>query len=906
VGWSPDGTGKEYGITQFNGDLENGTSVLLAAVDPAEEDALVGLKNSVVKSDSSRYFNSSDQISTQGDNKFNIPVLLSNKEFVNGGITYSVERLDLPYNNKQVADKTLKLIKNKGGKSYLSTLKTKNEQKYTLSYEKAHQLIVNEIKDKTSLFGPDSVMPISYKPTPVKYKPVKSPFPHRWPFAYDVIPFNVPQSTGLPVSQSYRTVKTFGDYQDFPKVDVNFIGVFDPTKLHISKDPLTQLPMETYFPSKATLVLNAKDSPVNPPQTVTPEDDEYGFLTKPPLMITTLDAAAKILGDKPISSIRIKVKGVTKINPTSKKILDKVASEIEQKTGLIADVTLGSSPQPALTHIPSIDGKSELGWVEQPWIKIGASMSIFQEAKVGLSGILASVILVAIVYVFSSNLISMYARRREFAVLLALGWRRAQLSKLIIMEALLLGLFVSLVSWAILGAFFILHHVGTTGLRVLLIGLCGLAIYFLGSLIPAFLVRKIQPYDAMRSGEITTKSHRFFGVQSFAGLSFSYLLTNWKRSLLSIISIALPTSLLIVFLFITFRLKGVMYATWLGQYVALEVGTMQYIAMAVAMLIAVLTTAEIMWQNISERQPEIALFKAVGWQSTSIRWLVLLEGAISGFVAGVVGLVLAMGILWFLYHHIPYDHLLFLILTLIVPIVTGVIGALIPAEKAVKISPSQGMQGGYNNEVRNEKRMRVLIGIVLAVLFIGFLTVIAYSIPEISKSIKQNAPQKVKVEGTEGKVTHSANKEEKKANQGEINKQVKRSLEPGEEELQAGEAYNDPNISIEFSKMVPTPGGNLPKLKPNMKFISIPIDFKLVDNGRTTFNGYENITDSAGHSYTPVLRSVLKEKNWVGRANIYNTGEAKYILTYMVPKNLVHFTLVFDQDWLAGKIFVDY
>jgi len=45
-----------------------------------------------------------------------------------------------------------------------------------------------------------------------------------------------------------------------------------------------------------------------------------------------------------------------------------------------------------------------------------------------------------------------------------------------------------------------------------------------------------------------------------------------------------------------------MFTTWLGEYTALEVGMEHYIVMGVAFLIAILTTAEIMWQNVSERR----------------------------------------------------------------------------------------------------------------------------------------------------------------------------------------------------------------------------------------------------------------------------------------------------------------
>ena len=96
--------------------------------------------------------------------------------------------------------------------------------------------------------------------------------------------------------------------------------------------------------------------PINPPKPVTSNGTLTDVLTRPPSMITTIDAAAKILGDKPISSIRIKVKDIGSIGEESQKKIETVAKEIEDVTGLKTDITLGSSPQPTLIKVPGLDG----------------------------------------------------------------------------------------------------------------------------------------------------------------------------------------------------------------------------------------------------------------------------------------------------------------------------------------------------------------------------------------------------------------------------------------------------------------------------------------------------------------------------------------------------------------------
>ena len=225
-------------------------------------------------------------------------------------------------------------------------------------------------------------------------------------------------------------------------------------------------------------------------------------------MLTTIEAAEKILGDKPISAIRIKVAGVADLSDESQAILERVAREIEEKTGLITDITLGSSPQLALTYVPGLNDKEDIGWLQQPWVNIGSSISIFRETKVGFSGVVASVIAVAIIYVWASGIVNLLARRKEFAVLLSIGWRPSQLSRLLFLESSIIGIFVALISWMMLSLVYVSSDATISFNRFLWTGLFGLIVYVLGSVIPMILTRNISPYEAMRTGEISGRSKR--------------------------------------------------------------------------------------------------------------------------------------------------------------------------------------------------------------------------------------------------------------------------------------------------------------------------------------------------------------------------------------------------------------
>ncbi|MBE1557085.1 ABC transporter permease [Sporosarcina limicola] len=476
--------------------------------------------------------------------------------------------------------------------------------------------------------------------------------------------------------------------------------------------------METYRPTTAELVIDANDNPINPPKLLKPAGFAMDFLSTPPSMLTTIEAAELFMGDKPISAIRIRVAGVAELSDDSQLVVEKVAREIEEQTGLLTDITLGSSPQPTLVHVPAINEEEALGWFQQPWVSIGSSITLFREAKIGFSGLIVSTMAVAVIYVWASSLVSLLARRKEFAVLLAVGWRPNQLSKLLFMESAILGIFVALISWMMLGFVYVTEGATVLPSRFVLTGLFGFVVYVLGAVIPGLLVRQISPYEAMQTGEISKASGRMVRTRGLLSMAFNHFTGKWKRSLLSIIAIALPTSLLALFLYVTVRLQGIMYTTWLGQYVALEVGPVHYTAMAVALMIAILTTAEIMWQNIAERQGEIALLKAVGWKDRNVRLLILIEGMFSGLFAAIIGLALAFGMMWGLYGQFPTDELVFILATGFIPIVIGILGTILPAERAVRVSPVRGVGGNYSNRKVIEKRLKWMI-IVIFLLVLG-------------------------------------------------------------------------------------------------------------------------------------------------------------------------------------------
>jgi len=406
------------------------------------------------------------------------------------------------------------------------------------------------------------------------------------------------------------------------------------------------------------------------------------------------------------------------------------------------------------------------------------------------------------------------------------------------------------------------------------------------------LIRRIKPYESMRSGEVS-KGRRFVRARSALGMSINQLVTYWQRTLLSVVAIALPTSLFIFFLFITFRLKGVLYATWLGEYVALEVGTMHYVAMGVALLIAILTTTEIMWQNVNERKSQLAVLKATGWQNGQVRLLVLSEGMMTGLCAGVIGLLTALGMIGFVYGQFPVQELSFLSVMLLIPVITGVLGALLPAERAVRITPNAALGSIVENTQVTERRFKWALGSIAASLCVGVASLFLFASTESSTTTPQSAPQQ-QTSGQKLKDLASETKSpaDKKTDDQKV---LKKLMKKGVIQTYPG----DPEATSELfyaKSLIPTPKELNLKEKTGYRFVTIPVFMHNSDTqSKGAYSTYRpgtfTLTSLDGKEYSTVDYVNHNDKAFKNGYQYFSPYKSLVDLVYQVPVDQKTFVL---------------
>lgn len=916
--WSNLNRGSEYGVGSPYPDLTVNSLSLLAGIDPEQEAKLVGLNDAILSLGSSRYFEDSDGYYFNGINggHHEFPIIVNKQSYVDKVEKIIFERLDIDITNVN-SNEVMEKVKESGGREYLDTLEGEVIETFSITGEEIfHRFISNMtgVDWKTGeVFlddeNKDNITGVVYIPSPIEFQEIASPYKDRWPYSYQVIPFQNGENIGAVYrnKESYREPRYIEEeFIDWPRIKPNWIGFYDASNLSLSKDPTNELPMETYRPATAEFVMDAEGNPMNPPKLLQPTGDPYNFLTNPPGMLTTIEAAEKLLGDEPISAIRIKVAGVTDLSEESQAILERVAREIENRTGLITDITLGSSPQLALTYVPGLNEESDIGWIQQPWVNIGSSISIFKETKIGFSGIVASVIAVAIVYVWASGIVNLLARRKEFAVLLSIGWRPNQLNRLLFLEAIIIGLFVAFVSWTMLGFVYVSSNAMISFDRFLWTGLFGLIVYLLGSVIPMLMAQNISPYEAMRTGEIASNSKRLFKAKGPYRMAFNHFVGKWKRSFLSILSIALPTALLAVFLYITFRLRGIMYTSLLGEYVALEIGPAHYVAIIVSLIISILTTAEIMWQNVTERREEISLLQSIGWKRWSIRRLILAEGLFSGLFAALIGLTTAFLIIWGLYNSFPKEEIGFILLTGLIPILIGLLGTILPAEKAVRIVPNQGIGGNISNRKDVERRLKWVVlstSVILVGTFLFTMVKVAPNIENASSRIGVDIEQAFTP--TEGGV-----KVGNKQNETSSSEKVTTSYGISKEyliEFNEGESTKDRGWGSTLFYEAKEIESSLPDPAPGMKNIGIEFTFEILDTTAYEMLPKRDFSLLDGEeSYRPTTFSVIEAIAWEDERILrgYRGGKLHAILEFTVPDTVGSYGLLLRNSALGNGIMI--
>ena len=633
---------------------------VVAAVDPASEDALVALSGAVVHDQGlvGASLDYAPSMTGQG-----VPVLASTRVPVGLSAQARVSVVD----SAAVATVRAGVT----GSALTGFAATPTTVGLSVTAQQAYQELLRQFEAPPALCGrchidnglPGNVLQLQ-QPGPVQLdrsdsRVVLSPVKvdESWPtwVGQQIAPAGNEDTQARTVTPSRKNpFQENGDPRATPLV---LRGIYDETKLSGLTDLTAQL--LAGYTTLPTVGADDRSKGLLHDQPLAPSGNLGGLVQAPPSMITTLDALPQLTGQPwdptngsaPLSAVRVKVAGVTGVDDVSRERVRLVADRIAKATGLDLDVTVGASTTQRSVTLPAGNfGRPELA-LSQPWLKKGVGVAIVTAVDRKSVALFGLVLLVSALTVANCVTASVRARRRELGMLAGLGWRRRDLFALILLETGLVA------AAGVLAAGASLAVSAAAGLPVdgwrpaLAVPVC-LVVAAAASLLPARRAARTSPISALHP-DVTITHRTRLQVWTTGALARANLSRSRTRTVLAAAGVGLAVAVCTALIGIAQAFQGAVVGTALGDAVAIQARGADYAAGAATFLLALLGVAAVLYLNIRERGPELATLLAIGWRRRDLARLITQEGTLIGLCGALPGAALGVAALAGLTGQVP-------------------------------------------------------------------------------------------------------------------------------------------------------------------------------------------------------------------------------------------------------------
>ena len=432
-------------------------------------------------------------------------------------------------------------------------------------------------------------------------------------------------------------------------------------------------PLGIYADIARTLITDANGRPVNQPLPVS--INPAGLNPQPPIGLTNLETVEALRGDHFIDAIRVRVSGITGYTPDAVRRIEAVAQQIIETTGLRVDIVAGSSPVDLRVAVPAV------GTMSERWTTLGTAAQIVSGAQ-GLSAILlAAALLVVLAYLAAFGLFLTGDQSTEIRILRRLGWRRRSLVTLVASQALALGLVAAGLTVGLVAALAAAAGQHVSGWALVGAAVVVLAAHPLAAGVAGFagLGRRRSRESRPRLGPAGTRG----GV---LGLALTFAREAPGRTLVAGAATALALVVAGGVAAIEVAAGGDLRATIFGAAVAVRLAPYHLLAAAAALFAAGALILDGALLTVERRLSLIGTLRAVGWRSGAIRRLVTLEAALPALVAGLVAAVAVAVVAWWL--GLGRVTLLLALGVLALAAVLAVVATQLPAGVAVRAAPA--------------------------------------------------------------------------------------------------------------------------------------------------------------------------------------------------------------------------
>ncbi|MCW3815074.1 FtsX-like permease family protein [Micromonospora sp. DR5-3] len=460
------------------------------------------------------------------------------------------------------------------------------------------------------------------------------------------------------------------------------VGAFDPEKLTGFSD-LGKVPLETYEPPVAEGA-DARSRTTLGGQPLEPSGNPAGYLSAPPLLLTNLASVPELLKggtspqlQAPISAIRVRVADVHGYSERSAERVRLIAERIAQATGLDVDITLGSSPAPQAVELPAgAFGRPELRLTEN-WSALGVASVIVKAVDRKSAALFLLVLVVCVLFLGNAVSAAVRDRRPELAVLACLGWPARRIGALILGEVTALGLAAGLLAVGLAFPLGAALDIVVDWRRALLAVPVALLLALVAGLAPALRAARAHPAAALRPPVATARWVR--RPRSLPGLALVNLVRTPGRTLLGAGALAIGVAALTVVAAAAYAFRGAIVGSLLGDTVSLSVRGADAMAAVATVLLGAAAVADVLYLNIRDRAAELATLRATGWTDAALRRLIGYEGLLLGALGALAGAGLGLGGAAWLVGELPSSLALVTAAVALAGMLVTCLAALVPA-----------------------------------------------------------------------------------------------------------------------------------------------------------------------------------------------------------------------------------
>lgn len=617
--------------------------VAIAAVDPVEENRLLGLDLAITKG---RPLSEEDRAQKrQAGIGFEnvVPVILSQKTYVDQPLRVTVERLGIPPGS----DVPRKLASSDAYR-YMTRLSGQVVGTQNFSSQALYDDLLSQLTQgkPASVQGRWTVSPVTYETRregPPTASPLSNPRSVWSSEQYESGFYPAPPGND---DVQFRDIVNHpspytGQEGSFFGTSVQIVGRFDPEKLP-GFNALSRVPLESYYPPQVEPG-DDRSRELLGDRALLPSSNLGGYVAQPPFILTTLDAAKAFTDPRffkggnraaPVSVIRVRVKGANGPDAASRERVRRVAAAIHDRTGLAVDITAGSSPTPILVQLPAGRfGRPPL-LLREGWVNKGVAVAFLTALDRKSLAVFLLVLVVCVLFLVNGALATVRARRAEIGTLLCLGWSRRSIFGAVLGELALVGLAAGLAGAGLAATLIAVLGLDLALWRAALVAPVAVVLAIVAGVAPAWLATRSAPLHAVRP-PVSDRSGRV--LPGLVGMAISNLRRLPVRTALAATGLFVGVASLAVLLSLQLAFQGLLTDTLLGEFISVQIRPVDYLSVGLAIALGGLAVADVLALNLRERAPEVVTLRASGWRESDVARLVALEGLGIGLLGGAAG-----------------------------------------------------------------------------------------------------------------------------------------------------------------------------------------------------------------------------------------------------------------------------